>query len=97
MNLDVIHPLSGANFSIYWYTNILIPNGVAATVNGTSIPSMASPVILPLGVANSTNTSGAIYLMGVKKFGTTSGTTIGYWENPLSSDPGNAHGTFSIK
>lgn len=96
MTGDVIHPLSGSNFSNYWYNAVLIPNGVTATINGITLPSMASPIILPVGLASQSSASGAIFLIGNKKFGATSGYT-GYWENPLSNDAGNALGTYSIK
>lgn len=97
---NVIHPITGASFSNYFYNSILIPNGVTVTINGTTLPSMASPVVLPIGVGSPSSissTGGQAYLIGVKKFGTTSGNTFGYWETPLSDDPGNAKGTFSIK
>ena len=96
---DVIHPITGASFSRYSYVGVLIPNGVTTTIDGTTLPSMTSPVLIPVGVSGPSSissTGGQAYLVGVKKFGSTSGTT-GYWENPLSSDPGNAKGTYSIK
>jgi len=93
---DVIHPLSGSNFSNYWYNSILVPNGVTAVINGVTLPSMASAVILPIGLSRQADASGAIFLIGKKKFGATSGST-GFWENPLSNDAGNAIGTYSIK
>lgn len=97
---DVVHPITGASFSNYSYIAVLIPNGVTVTLNGTSIPSMAGPIILPVGVGRSTSissTGGQAYLIGVKNFGVTSGNTFGFWEVPLSDDPGNTKGTFSIK
>lgn len=96
MNGQVIHPLSGSNFNNYWYNSILIPNGVATTINGTSLPAMSSTVILPVGLSKQSDASGAIFLIGIKKFGATSGYT-GTWENQLSNDPGNSLGTYSIK
>ena len=97
---NVIHPITGASFSNYFYNSILIPNGVTVTLNGTTLPSMASPVVLPIGVggpSSISSTGGQAYLIGVKKFGATSGNTYGIWETPLSNDPGNTKGTFSIK
>ena len=38
---DVIHPITGASFSNYYYNSILIPNGVTVTLNGITLPSMA--------------------------------------------------------
>jgi hypothetical protein len=93
---DIIHPLASSNFNDYWYTSILIPNGVAATINGTSLPSMTSAVILPIGLSKQSDATGSIFLIGRKKFGATSGYT-GTWENPLSNDNGNAKGSYSIK
>lgn len=93
---DVIHSLSGSNFNNYWYDSILIPNGVAATINGISLPAMSAPIIIPVGLSKQSDATGSIFILGVKKFGATSGTT-GYWENPLSNDVGNAAGTYSIK
>lgn len=97
MTGEVIHSLAGSNFSNYSYYAILIPNGVTATINGVSLPSMASAVILPIGLSKQSDATGAIFLIGKKIFGATSGNTYGMWENPLSNDPGNAKGTFSIK
>ena len=93
---EIIHPLSGSNFSNYWYTSILIPDGVTTTINGTSLPSMSSPIILPIGLGQQSDATGTIFLIGGKKFGATSGYT-GYWETQLSNDAGNAKGTYSIK
>jgi hypothetical protein len=94
---DVIHSVAGSNFRDYYYYEILIPNGVAATINGVVLPAMAAPITVPVGVSNAGLISGAVFLIGRKKFGATSGTSIGTWENPLSNDPGNSVGTFSIK
>lgn len=97
---DVIHPITGASFSNYYYNGVLIPNGVTVTLNSTILPSMAGPIILPVGVSGPSSissTGGDAYLIGVKKFGATSGNTFGFWEIPLSNDPGNSTGTFSIK
>ena len=96
MTAEIIHPLASSNFNDYWYDAILIPNGVAATINGTSLPAMGSALILPIGIAKQSDASGNIFLIGRKKFGATSGYT-GTWENPLSNDAGNALGTYSIK
>jgi hypothetical protein len=93
---EVIHAAATANYTSYDYHAILIPNGVVATINGVALPSMASPITIPVGISNSTLISGSVFLIGRKKFGATSGTT-GAWENPLSNDPGNSAGTFSIK
>jgi len=94
---DVIHSVSGSNFMDYYYYEILVPNGVVAIINGVTLPSMASPILLPVGISNASLISGSVFLIGRKKFGATSGTSIGTWENPLSNDPGNSVGTFSIK
>jgi hypothetical protein len=97
---DVIHPITGTSFSNYDYVSILIPNGVTTTINGTTLPSMSSPIIIPVGVSKKSSvssTGGQTYLIGKKILGTTSGNTFGFWENPLSNDPGNTKGTFSIK
>lgn len=97
---DVIHPITGASFSNYYYNGVLIPNGVTVTLNSTILPSMAGPIIIPVGVSGPSSvssTGGDAYLIGVKKFGSTSGNTFGFWETPLSNDPGNTKGTFSIK
>lgn len=96
MTGQIIHALGSANFTAYDYHQILIPNGVAATIYGTVLPSMGAPTILDLGISNSTQAAGSIFLIGRKKFGATSGTT-GTWENALSNDPGNSAGTYSIK
>jgi len=96
MTGQIIHALGSANFTAYDYHQILIPNGVAATIYGTSLPSMASPTVLDLGISNSSQASGSIFLLGRKKFGATSGNTAS-WEDTLSTDSGNSVGTFSIK
>ena len=93
---DVIHPVSGANFSNYWYVGVLIPASTTATINGIAVAPGAAPIILPVGISSVSQISGNVFLIGNKKFGSTSGTT-GFWENPLSNDPGNAKGTFSIR
>lgn len=93
---EIIHPLSGSNFSNYWYTSILIPDGVTTTINGTILPSMSAPIVLPVGLGTQSDATGGIFLIGHKKFGATSGYT-GNWEIPLSNDAGNAIGTYSIK
>jgi|694.fasta_scaffold06365_7 hypothetical protein len=94
---EIIHPVSGANFNNYWYTSILVPSSTSVTINGVTLPTTVGPIILPIGVANASQISGNVFLIGGKKFGATSGTTIGFWENPLSSDKGNSPGSFSIK
>ena len=97
---EVIHPITGANFSNYWYIGVLVPNGVTTTIDGTVLPSIAGPIIVPVGVGKSSSissTGGQAYLIGKKKFCATSGNTFGVWEEPLSSDPGNTKGSFSIK
>jgi hypothetical protein len=61
---------------------------------------MGAPIIIPVGVSKSSSissTGGQAYLIGKKKFGATSGSTFGVWEEPLSNDPGNTKGSFSIK
>jgi len=94
---EVIHSVAGSNFTNYSYHAVLVPNGVVAIINGVSLPSMASPIIIPVGISNASLISGSVFLIGRKNFGTTSGNTIGVWENPLSNDPGNSAGSFSIK
>jgi hypothetical protein len=96
MTGEIIHPLSGSNFNDYWYNSILIPNGVSTTINGTTLPTMNSTVILPIGISKQSDATGDIFLIGNKKFGATSGYT-GTWETPLSNDSGNAKGSYSIK
>jgi len=94
---EVIHAVASANYTSYDYHAVLVPNGIAVTINDVILPAMAAPVIIPVGVSNGGLISGAAFLIGRKRFGATSGTSIGVWENPLSNDPGNSTGTFSIK
>jgi len=96
---DVIHTVSGANFSNYWYVGVMVAAGATATINGTAVaPGVGGPITVPVGISSASqiSASGDVYLIGRKKFGATSGTT-GFWENPLSNDTGNAKGTFSIR
>ena len=94
---EVIHPFASADYTKYYYHAVFLPSGVGATVNGTVIPASTSSTLLPVGISSAAGNAGSFFLIGRKKFGATSGNTIGAWENPLSDDPGNTAGTFSIK
>lgn len=96
MTGQIIHALASADFTAYDYHQILIPNGVAATIYGTVLPAMVAPTTLDLGISKASQATGNIFLIGRKKFGATDGTTAS-WENALSDDPGNTAGTYSIK
>lgn len=94
---EVIHAFGSADYIKYDYHAIFLPSGVGATIAGTVVPASASSSLLPIGISSGSGSSGSFFLIGRKRFGATSGNTIGAWENPLSNDPGNSTGTFSIK
>ncbi|MCJ7636084.1 MAG: hypothetical protein MUO21_01190 [Nitrososphaeraceae archaeon] len=93
---EVIHTFAAADYTKYSYHAIFLPSGVGATINGTVIPASTSSTLLPVGISSTINSSGSFFLIGRKNFGATSGNTAS-WENPLSNDPGNSTGTYSIK
>jgi hypothetical protein len=62
----VIHPLSGANFTTYDYSQVYIPGGRTVTLND-AIFTTASDIILPVGVYQSSGNSGLMYLLGQKR------------------------------
>ena len=75
---EVIHSLTGSNFTNYYYNAILIPDGVVATINGTVLPVMTAPIIIPVGLSNQSSASGDVFLIGNKKFGATLVLTLSY-------------------
>ena len=89
MTGDIIHSLTGTSFEDYYYFAVLIPNGVACTIYGASLPSMAAPVTINVGISQQSNVTGNVFLIGRKK--------PEAMADFLSNDPGNADGTYSIK
>ena len=89
MTGQIIHSLTGSSFDDYYYYAVLIPNGVACTIYGTSLPSMAAPITIDIGLTKESDVTGNVFLIGKKK-----PEVMG---NLLSNDPGNADGTYSIR
>ena len=89
MTGDIIQPLSGTSFEDYYYFAVLIPNGVACSIYGAGLPSMAAPVTVNVGISNKSDVTGNVFLIGRKK--------PEYMADLLSNDPGNADGTYSIR
>ena len=59
----VIHPIADINFSAFSYSQVYIPGGVTAVINGKTITSPAgSGITLPVLV--STATGSGFYLLG---------------------------------
>jgi len=80
MGGNIIHSLGNADYNTYEYHSILV-NGTA-TIHGETITSQSS-VIIPVGVTNSGQTSGSVYLIGKKR--------------PELTTSLNSDGTLSIK
>jgi hypothetical protein len=61
---NIIHSIGNTDFNTYEYHSVLI-NG-NATLHGETINTTA-PIIIPVGVTNSSQVTGAIFLIGKKR------------------------------
>ena len=89
MTGDIIHSLANSNFDDYYYFAVLIPNGIVCTIYGQSLPSMAAPITVNVGISQQSDVTGSVFLIGRKK--------PEAMADFLSNDPGNADGTYSIR
>jgi hypothetical protein len=60
---SVIHSLSNADFTTYYYHQVYV-NNAGGTVLGESIDG---PIVLDVALSSTGNTSGGVFLIGKKK------------------------------
>ena len=89
MTGDIIHSLANSDFDDYYYFAVLIPNGVVCSIYGQTLPSMAAPITVNVGITQKSDVTGSVFLIGRKK--------PEYMADLLSNDTGNADGTYSIR
>lgn len=98
---EVIHSFSGTNFTDYYYYEVLIPNGVVAVINGVTMPTMVSPITIPVGISSLATVagSGAIFLIGRKKpeAMNTLLVTTPFVPSGSTYNTGNSIGSYSIR